>query len=135
MTDDTCTFSYVATKDLAPRTTTGIERSWLDLKLEFNRQGEGLPGATYYKTISEKGPELFAVKPDQTVWYHDANKWHRYKTATDVKYGKLHSANLHPEREISASKANVDDDGDDDVDEPCFGVQDEAKPSNNNIRT
>jgi hypothetical protein len=68
MTDDTCTFSYVAVKDFATRTTTGIERSCLDLKLEFNRQGGGLPGAKYYKTISGKGPKLFAVQPDQSVW-------------------------------------------------------------------
>ncbi len=124
MTDDTCTFSYVASKDFAPRTTTGIERTWLDLKIEFSRKGEGLPGAKYYKTISEKGPELFAVKPDQTVWYHDADKWHRYQTATDVKYNKIHSADLAPERKISTSKSNGDDDDDDD---PCFGVQDEEE--------
>jgi hypothetical protein len=68
MTDDTCTFSYVAVKDFAPRTNAGIERSWLDRKLKFNRQGDGLPGTTYYKTISGKGRELFADQPDQSVW-------------------------------------------------------------------
>src|SRR5437868_4400502 len=53
MTDDTCTFSYISAKDFAPKTATGVQRSWFDLKLEFGRQGEGLPGAKYYKTISE----------------------------------------------------------------------------------
>jgi hypothetical protein len=117
MTDDTCTFSYVAAKDFAPRTTTGIERSWLDLKLEFNRQGEGLPGATYYKTISEQGPQLFAVRPDQTVWYHDENKWHKYITATNVTYDKVRSKDLNPIRPTPGSP--VDDD-----DEPGFGQED-----------
>jgi len=124
MTDDKCTFSYVSARDSAPKTATGIERSWLDLKLEFNRQGEGLPGAKYYKTISVQGPQLFAVKHDQTVWYHDANKWHRYQTATDVKYDKMHSGNLNPVRETFISKSNGE--YDDDVDDPCFSVQAEG---------
>jgi hypothetical protein len=128
MTNDTCTFSYVALKDSAPRTTKGIERSWLDLKIEFNRQGEGLPGAKYYKTISEQGPQLFAVKLDQTVWYHDANKWHRYQTATDVKYDKMHSEDLNPDRTTSVSTLDDDDD-------PRFGEQDEAGSSDNYVRT
>ncbi|CAF4214800.1 unnamed protein product, partial [Rotaria sp. Silwood2] len=93
MMSDTCTFSYIAAKDSAPKTATGIERSWLDLKIEFSRQGEGLAGAKYYKTISPEGPQLFAVKFDETVWYHDQNRWHKYQTARDIHYNILASAN------------------------------------------
>jgi hypothetical protein len=106
MTDDTCTFSYISKKDFAPKTATGVERSWFDLKIEFGRQGDGLSGAKYYKTVSKEGPQLFAVKLDQSVWYHDEGKWHKYQTATDVKYEE--------------KKSNDDDD---DVNDPCFGMQ------------
>jgi hypothetical protein len=123
MTDDTCTFSYIAKGGYEPRTATGVERTWLDLKLEFGRRGEGIPGAKYYKTISEKGPQLFAVKPDQSVWYHDEGKWHRYQTATDVKFGKLNSPLLDPTRKFFTSTSN--DQADDD--ESNFGTQDEAE--------
>ncbi|CAF5092799.1 unnamed protein product [Rotaria sp. Silwood1] len=118
---DTCTFSYVATKDRAPKKPTGIESSWLNLKLEFGRRGEGLPGAKYYKTISVEGPQLFAVKPDQSVWYHDANQWHRYQTAADVKYGQIHSPDLNPRRGTFTSTTDEDDVDD----EPHFGEEEE----------
>ncbi|CAF2723553.1 unnamed protein product [Rotaria sp. Silwood2] len=121
MRDDTCTFSYVAAKDSAPKTATGIERAWRDLKLEFSRKGDGLPGAKYYKTISVQGPQLFAVKIDQTVWYHDEDKWHMYQTATDVKYDKIQLPDLNPRRPTLVS-ATTDDD------EPCFCEQDETEP-------
>jgi hypothetical protein len=81
-----CTFSYIRKSDLALTTTTGIERSWLDLKREFDLSGDGLPGAEYYKKISPQGPSLFAVKQDQTVWYFDNGKWSQYQSATDIKY-------------------------------------------------
>ncbi|CAF1133536.1 unnamed protein product [Rotaria sordida] len=97
---DTCTFSYVATKDRAPKTPTGIECSWLDLKLEFNRQGDGVPGAKYYKTITKEGPQL-------------------YQTATDVKYDQIHSPDLNPRRGTFTSTT----DDDDDDDEPRFGEE------------
>ncbi|CAF1180249.1 unnamed protein product [Rotaria sordida] len=118
MTDDMCTFSYISAKDYAPTTATGIERSWLDLKLEFNRKGDGLSGAKYYKTISVQGPQLFAVKMDQTVWYHDENKWHRYQTATDVKYDKIQLPDLNPRR-TPLALTTIDDD------DLCFGEQEE----------
>ena len=118
MTDDTCTFSYVAAKNSAPKTATGIEHTWLDLKLEFNRQWEGLAGAKYYQTISSQGPQLFAVKHDQIVWYHDENKWHRYQTATDVKHDKIHSENFNSKRATSVTTTDDDDD-----DEPYFGEE------------
>ncbi len=60
----------------------------MDLKREFDLPREGLSDARYYKKISAQGPLLFAVKPDQTVWYFDEDKWCRYQTATDVKYDK-----------------------------------------------
>ncbi|CAF1035530.1 unnamed protein product [Adineta ricciae] len=119
MSQDTCTFSYISIRDCQPKIATGIERAWLDLKLEFSRQGEGLAGAKYYKTVSLQGPQLFAVKFDQTVWYHDNNEWHRYITATDIKYGVSYVPELNPRRDTFASTTT---DGDD---EPEYGVQNE----------
>ena len=59
-----------------------------------------------FKKISEQSPQLFAVKPDKTIWYHDENGWHQYKTAEDVKY----------------DSKPVEDDS-----EPGFGEQDGAE--------
>lgn len=118
MTDDTCTFTYVATKDYASKITTGVERTWRDLKIEFGRTGEGLPGARYFKTISPQGPQLFAVKTDDTVWYHDENKWHKYQTAADVKFGTRELTNANPKGQLSLLNDNDD--------EPNFGEQDET---------
>ncbi|UJR11376.1 hypothetical protein I4U23_015556 [Adineta vaga] len=119
MPRDTCTFNFISKRDGQPKTATGIEQSWLDLKIEFSRQGEGLPGATYYKTISLQGPQLFAVKPDQTVWYHDENRWFKYRTATAIKYDRLYGEDLFPRRDTFASTTTEEDD------EPNFGEQDE----------
>jgi hypothetical protein len=118
MSQDTCTFSYVRLLDSQPVTARGIERSWMDLKIEFGREGDGLAGAKYYKTISPRGPQLFAVKLDQTVWYHDKGKWQMYQSATDVKYDTYHSAEMHPRKSTFASTTDEDDD-------PQFGEQDD----------
>ncbi|CAF1466257.1 unnamed protein product [Rotaria sordida] len=66
---------------------------------------------------SDEGPQLFAVKPDQSVWYHDENQWHRYQTATDVKYDQIHSPDLNPRRGTFTSTT------DDDDDEPRFSEE------------
>ena len=84
----TCTFTYTSAKKFLVITATGVERSWNDLKIEFDLEGEGLSDARYYKTISVDGPRLFAVRPDQTVWYFDDDGWHRYQTAKDLQYGQ-----------------------------------------------
>jgi hypothetical protein len=60
MTDDACTFSFISAEDSAPKTATGIERSWLDLKLEFHRQGEGLPGVGMQRTRTFRFSEVSA---------------------------------------------------------------------------
>ncbi|CAF1147344.1 unnamed protein product [Didymodactylos carnosus] len=126
---DTCTFSYIAKKDFSPKTATGIERTWIDLKIECNRHGQGLAGAKYYKTISFQGPELFAVQLDQSVWYHDQNKWHRYQTASNVKYDKIQSSDLNPTRAMDDLTISDDDD------EQPFSVEEGHNSSNNNSRT
>ena len=83
---NTCEFYFIRRRDNLPIQTTGIEKSWSELQLEFGRTGPGYPGATYYKTISSEGPELFAVVNKKWVLYHDEGKWHRYITACDIKF-------------------------------------------------
>ena len=98
---DTCEFAYISRVDSLPKQVLGIERSWEQLKLEMGRTGSGYPGAIYFKTISYQGPQLFAVIDDKTVLYHDQNKWHRYITACDVRFGTMESTNLNPPRATS----------------------------------
>jgi len=106
MSEEMCTFSYISKVDFAPKTAIGVERTWLDLKLEFNRTGEGLAGAKYYKRISEQGPQLFAVKLDNSVWYHDNGKWHRYQTATNIQFKNLCLENDTSELKLSISSSD-----------------------------
>ena len=84
---ETCQFSYIQRNTVRSITALGVERSWEQLQAEFNRDGPGLSGATYYKTISFRGPELFAVVNEECVFYHDKGQWQRYLTATDIKIG------------------------------------------------
>jgi hypothetical protein len=88
---DTCQFSYISLKTYLQTTAIGIERAWDSLKMEFDRSGPGIPGATYYKTISAQGPQLFAVVDENQVFYHDKGQWFRYITATDVKFGQMNT--------------------------------------------
>jgi hypothetical protein len=81
-----CEFYYIRRRDNLPVQAKGIEKSWSELQQEFNRKGPGYPDATYYKTISLEGPELFAVVNKKWVLYHDGGKWHRYITACDIKF-------------------------------------------------
>jgi hypothetical protein len=81
-----CTFTYVSAKDFSLKTVNGVETSWINLKIEFNLQGQDLPGARYYKKTSAEGPFIFAVRPDQSVWYFDDDQWYRYQTARDIRY-------------------------------------------------
>jgi len=83
---NTCEFYYIRRRDNLPVQAKGIEISWSELQREFGRHGPGYPDATYYKTISSEGPELFAVVNKKWVLYHDGDKWHRYITACDVKF-------------------------------------------------
>jgi hypothetical protein len=84
-----------------PKRALGIERSWEELKEEMGRTGPGYPGAIYFKTISVQGPQLFAVVNDDSVFYHDHGKWHRYITAYDIKFGTIESTNPNPTRAMS----------------------------------
>ncbi|CAF1314909.1 unnamed protein product [Adineta steineri] len=70
--------------------------------------------AKYYKTISDQSPQLFAVKPDKTIWCHDENEWFRYQIATGIKYSKIDSEGLIPKRGTFSSTNEEDD-------EPHFG--------------
>lgn len=81
-----CTFTYTSAKTLSLITTSGIEKPWSDVRLEFDLQGPGLPGARYFKKISVDGPFIFAITPDQKVWYCDDSQWHQYQTAKDIRY-------------------------------------------------
>ena len=95
---DTCRFSYVQKVTALPITAFGVERSWEQLQVEFDRHGPGYPGATYFKTISLKGPQLFAVVNNAWVLYHDNEQWHRYISATDIKLGRMNTMLDEPER-------------------------------------
>jgi hypothetical protein len=81
-----CEFYYISREGNLPIQAKGIERSWSDLQQEFGRSGPGYPGATYYKTISDRGPQLFAVVNNKWVLYHDDGRWHRYLTACDITH-------------------------------------------------
>jgi hypothetical protein len=91
---NTCEFYYIRRRDSLPILARGIEKAWSELQVEFGRTGPGYPGATYYKTISPEGPELFAVVNKKWVLYHDKDKWHRYTTACDLKYGTIRDNNF-----------------------------------------
>ena len=95
---DTCRFSYVQKVTALPITAFGVERSWEQLQVEFDRHGPGYPSATYFKTISLKGPQLFAVVNNAWVLYHDNEQWHRYISATDIKLGRMNTMLDEPER-------------------------------------
>lgn len=101
---DTCQFRYIARNDSEPKRVLGIERSWEELKKEMNRTGPGYSNATYFKTISYEGPQLFAVVDDNLVLYHDLGKWHQYITAYDVKFGTIECSNINPDRAISENE-------------------------------
>ncbi len=95
---ETCQFSYISLKTRLLTTAVGIERSWDHLKQEFDRSGPGIPGATYYKTISLLGPQLFAVLNEKQVFYHDGGQWYPYNTAHDIKCGKTNTTIEDPQR-------------------------------------
>lgn len=86
---NTCGFYYIRRQDNLPIHVKGIETSWFELQVEFGRTGPGYPDATYYKRISDEGPELFAVVNKKWVLYHDEGKWHRYITACDLKFDTI----------------------------------------------
>ncbi|CAF1494909.1 unnamed protein product [Adineta ricciae] len=91
----TCRFSYLHRTTLQPITALGVERSWEDLKQEFNYRGSAYSGATCYKTISKQGPDLFAVVNNRMVLYYENEQWHCYKTATDIQIGAMDMSNVN----------------------------------------
>ncbi len=86
---NTCSFTYVTLRTYLPCRVTGIERTWDYLKNEFDRQGDGLPDPTarYFETMGV-GPQLFAVA-DHSVYYHDQQKWFKYKSAFDIIFDTM----------------------------------------------
>lgn len=82
----TCEFYYIRSRDNLPILAKGVEKSWPELQAECQRTGPGYPNATYYKTISDEGPELFAVVNKKWVLYHEGGTWHRYISACDLKF-------------------------------------------------
>ena len=63
-----CEFYYISQRNNLPIRAKGIERSWSELQQEFERTGPGYPGATYYRTISAQGPQLFAAVNNKWVF-------------------------------------------------------------------
>jgi len=82
---NTCSFTFTSLRTQLPCHVFGIQRTWEYLKEEFDRHSDGLPDAKYYETRGP-GPQLFAAV-DNTVYYHDEEKWFPYITATNVEYG------------------------------------------------
>ncbi|CAF0810312.1 unnamed protein product [Rotaria sp. Silwood1] len=98
---NTCEFYYISRRNNLPIQAKGIEKSWPELQQEFGRTGPGYPGATYYKTISSEGPQLFAVVNKKWVLYHEGDKWHRYITACSLKFETVQYNRLNSNRAIN----------------------------------
>ncbi|CAF3923306.1 unnamed protein product [Adineta steineri] len=81
-----CSFTFISQAEI-PVYVTGVQRSWNFLKLEFDRQSDGLPSpnARYYQTLYT-GPKLFAVDDNDVVYYHDAEQWTPYSSASIIIY-------------------------------------------------
>ncbi|CAF1360858.1 unnamed protein product [Adineta steineri] len=86
---NTCSFTFFSLRTNLPCRVTGIERTWDYLKAEFDREGDGLSELTakYFETMGP-GPLLFAVV-DQSVYYHDQQQWHKYKSAFDIVFDTI----------------------------------------------
>ncbi|CAF3416770.1 unnamed protein product [Rotaria sp. Silwood1] len=80
-----CEFTFTSLKDLKFVHAKGIESSWYNLKHKFNRQGaECDPTASYYEKISKRGPELFAIVNNTSVFYHGNDEWSKYHSAANI---------------------------------------------------
>jgi hypothetical protein len=80
-----CEFTFTAKNDSQFIHAKGIESSWHDLKQKFNRQGaEYNPTASYYEKTSDRGPKLFAIVNNNSVFYHDNNEWYTYVSARNI---------------------------------------------------
>lgn len=89
---DTCQFSYIRASDDTFRTVIGVEQAWDVLREKCDRTGPGIPGASYYLTITIDGPDLFAVLDKNnklSVYHHEDGQWHRYVSALDIKFGTI----------------------------------------------
>lgn len=85
-TIEICQFTFIGAQTLKIMNVTGRESSWYDLKRQFNRQGGKLNfPASYYRKISDNGPELFAIRNDRSVYYQNDSEWHKYTTARDIE--------------------------------------------------
>ncbi|CAF1103535.1 unnamed protein product [Rotaria sordida] len=95
-----CEFTYTSLQDLKFVHANGIESSWYDLKRKFNRQGvECDSTASYYEKISKRGPELFAIVNNTSVFYHDNNKWSKYRSAANITCNLIPWSDTNPLKE------------------------------------
>ena len=104
---EACQFSYVQRNTFLPVTALGFETSWEELKAEFKYHGPGYPGAAYYKTISFKGPESFAVVNNEWVLYYENEGWHRYISGTDVKLRRMNMLPTQLERATTEEQSKA----------------------------
>lgn len=97
-----CQFTFTSNKTRKIMYVSGRESSWYDLKHRFNRQGGKLNSpASYYQTISPKGPELFAIRNDRSVFYHDNDQWLKYISAGNVE------CHLSPSSELNSRQQSL----------------------------
>lgn len=81
-----CEFTFISKIDFALVHCKGKETSWHELKSKFQRQGEAChPRASYYEKTSARGPQLFALLANGTVFYHDNDIWYPYRTANNTR--------------------------------------------------
>ena len=65
----------------------GMESSWRELKSKYERRGSHPhPDALYYEKMSLRGPQLFAIVGNDTVFYHDNDIWFKYRSEDNIRF-------------------------------------------------
>lgn len=83
---ESCEFTFTSKIDLRVVRARGTEASWDDLKEQFDRKGPHCgPSALYYRTESARGPQLFAIIGNDSVYYHEDSLWEKYLSARDIQ--------------------------------------------------
>jgi hypothetical protein len=98
-----CEFYFISTKDRQLVHAKGIETSWYDLKRELDRQGaECNPTASYYlKTNTRnRGPGLFAIVNNGSVFYHEKGVWEIYNSAKNISCNVKPWSDPNPSHEL-----------------------------------
>ncbi|CAF3025823.1 unnamed protein product [Rotaria sp. Silwood2] len=114
-------------------------RLWLNLCIEFHRQGPPCPvsNVIHFKTISTLGPKLFAVSLDTLqVFYHENDQWHQYQSARNIQIGILIDlmkafSNDHDYTDDDLSR---EDNGGEDRDEDGQDQQAKDSHANNDLK-